>query len=153
MHPGWRRCSSVEHPDMLPHRPGARAVPSAARAVLHAPGPPGGYLQERITTLLGRETSVVVIYGGVGREQRLAVQEAFRHDPHVQVLLATGEGINLQRARLMVNYDLPWNEPAGTALWHPPDRRRAGARRPRASFRVCPRATVVRKHPGDKLIG
>ena len=34
------------------------------------------------------------------------------HDPQVQVLLATdaaGEGINLQRAHLMVNYDLPWN--------------------------------------------
>ena len=70
------------------------------------------YLQERITTLLGREESVVVIHGGVGREARLAVQEAFRHDPQVQVLLATdaaGEGINLQRAHLMVNYDLPWN--------------------------------------------
>ena len=40
------------------------------------------------------------------------MQEAFRHDPQVQVLLATdaaGEGINLQRAHLMVNYDLPWN--------------------------------------------
>ena len=70
------------------------------------------YLHERITTLLGREESVVVIHGGVGREERLAVQEAFRHDPQVQVLLATdaaGEGINLQRAHLMVNYDLPWN--------------------------------------------
>ena len=70
------------------------------------------YLQERITTLLGRETSVVVIHGSIGREERLAAQEAFRHDPQVQVLLATdaaGEGINLQRAHLMVNYDLPWN--------------------------------------------
>ena len=70
------------------------------------------YLRERITTLLGREESLVVIHGGVGREQRLAAQEAFRHDPGVQVLLATdaaGEGINLQRAHLMVNYDLPWN--------------------------------------------
>ena len=70
------------------------------------------YLQERITTLLGRQTSVVVIHGSVGREERLATQEAFRHDPQVQVLLATdaaGEGINLQRAHLMVNYDLPWN--------------------------------------------
>ena len=70
------------------------------------------YLHERITTLLGRERAVVVIHGGVGREERLAVQEAFRHDPEVQVLLATdaaGEGINLQRAHLMVNYDLPWN--------------------------------------------
>jgi hypothetical protein len=55
---------------------------------------------------------VVTIHGGVGREERLQAQEAFRHDPHVQVLLATdaaGEGINLQRAHLMVNYDLPWN--------------------------------------------
>ena len=71
------------------------------------------YLQTRITTLLGRgETSVVVIHGGMGREDRLKAEEAFRHDPEVQVLLATdaaGEGINLQRAHLMVNYDLPWN--------------------------------------------
>ena len=70
------------------------------------------YLQERITTFLGRAESVVVIHGSVGRERRLEVQEAFRHDPQVQVLLATdaaGEGINLQRAHLMVNYDLPWN--------------------------------------------
>ena len=70
------------------------------------------YLHERIVTLLGREESIVIIHGGVGREQRLAAQEAFRHDPNVQVLLATdaaGEGINLQRAHLMVNYDLPWN--------------------------------------------
>ena len=75
------------------------------------------YLQERITTLLGRQTSVVVIHGSVGREDRLAAQEAFRHDPQVQVLLATdaaGEGINLQRAHLMVNYDLPWNPSAGS---------------------------------------
>ncbi len=48
----------------------------------------------------------------MGREDRLTAQESFRHDPEVQVLLATdaaGEGINLQRAHLMVNYDLPWN--------------------------------------------
>ena len=70
------------------------------------------YLFDRITSLLGREGSVVTIHGGVGREDRLKAQEAFRHDPQVQVLLATdaaGEGINLQRAHLMVNYDLPWN--------------------------------------------
>jgi SNF2 family DNA or RNA helicase len=48
----------------------------------------------------------------MGREHRMKTQEAFQHDPEVQVLLATdaaGEGINLQRAHLMVNYDLPWN--------------------------------------------
>ena len=70
------------------------------------------YLQDRITTLLGRAESVVVIHGGMDREYRHQAQEAFRHDPAVQVLLATdaaGEGINLQRAHLMVNYDLPWN--------------------------------------------
>ena len=70
------------------------------------------YLEQRITTLLGRSEAVVTIHGGMGREHRMRVQEAFRHDPHVQVLLATdaaGEGINLQRAHLMVNYDLPWN--------------------------------------------
>jgi SNF2 family DNA or RNA helicase len=70
------------------------------------------YLERKITTLLGRDEAVVTIHGGVGREERLKVQESFRHDPEVQVLLATdaaGEGINLQRAHLMVNYDLPWN--------------------------------------------
>jgi SNF2 family DNA or RNA helicase len=70
------------------------------------------YLESRITTLLGRKEAVVIIHGGIGREERMKLQESFRHDPEVQVLLATdaaGEGINLQRAHLMVNYDLPWN--------------------------------------------
>jgi superfamily II DNA or RNA helicase len=70
------------------------------------------YLEQRISTLLGRKEAVVCIHGGMGREERMKTQEAFRHDPEVKVLLATdaaGEGINLQRAHLMVNYDLPWN--------------------------------------------
>ena len=70
------------------------------------------YLENRVTTLLGRRNAVVIIHGGMGREERLKAQEAFRHDPQVQLLIATdaaGEGINLQRAHLMVNYDLPWN--------------------------------------------
>ena len=70
------------------------------------------YLEQRITTLLGRREAVVMIHGGMGREERLQAQESFRHDPETQVLLATdaaGEGINLQRGHLMVNYDLPWN--------------------------------------------
>ena len=70
------------------------------------------YLENRISTLLGRKQAVVIIHGSKGREERMKAQEAFRHDPEVQVLLATdaaGEGINLQRAHLMVNYDLPWN--------------------------------------------
>ena len=70
------------------------------------------YLEDRISRFLGRKEAVVVLHGGIGREDRLKVQEAFKHDPKVRVLVATdaaGEGINLQRAHLMVNYDLPWN--------------------------------------------
>jgi SNF2 family DNA or RNA helicase len=70
------------------------------------------YLDQKISTLLGRSDAIVRIHGGMGREERLKAQESFRNDPLVQVLLATdaaGEGINLQRAHLMVNYDLPWN--------------------------------------------
>ena len=69
-------------------------------------------LQRRIGTLLGRPNAVAVIHGGLRREERRKAQETFLHDPQAQVLLATdaaGEGINLQRAHLMVNYDLPWN--------------------------------------------
>ena len=70
------------------------------------------YLSERIRTMLGRDEAVVTIHGGLNREERFRAQEAFTQDPEVQILVATdaaGEGINLQRAHLMVNYDLPWN--------------------------------------------
>ncbi len=70
------------------------------------------YLVDRVSTLLGTNDAVVTIHGGVRREDRLKAQEAFRHDLKVKILVATdaaGEGINLQRAHLMVNYDLPWN--------------------------------------------
>ena len=70
------------------------------------------YLTERIRIMLGYEEAVVNIHGGMGREERRKAQEAFTQDKRVQVLVATdaaGEGINLQRAHLMVNYDLPWN--------------------------------------------
>jgi SNF2 family DNA or RNA helicase len=70
------------------------------------------YLQERIGNLLGQPEAVLVIHGGLRRPERLAAQHRFTQDPTTAVLLATdaaGEGINLQRAHLMVNYDLPWN--------------------------------------------
>ena len=54
----------------------------------------------------------MTIHGGMHREERRKAQEAFTQDTDVLVLVATdaaGEGINLQRAHLMVNYDLPWN--------------------------------------------
>ena len=70
------------------------------------------YLVDRIRTRLGLPEAVVVIHGSVGREDRRKAVEAFTHDKDVLVLVANdaaGEGINLQRAHLMVNYDLPWN--------------------------------------------
>jgi superfamily II DNA or RNA helicase len=70
------------------------------------------YLVNQISTLLGRTEAVVTIHGVMGREERKKAEEAFKQDIAVQVLIATdaaGEGINLQRAHLMVNYDLPWN--------------------------------------------
>lgn len=70
------------------------------------------YLQQRISTHLGRAEAVITIHGGTSREDRKKARESFTHDPGTVVLLATdaaGEGMNLQRAHLMVNYDLPWN--------------------------------------------
>ncbi|MDO9233258.1 MAG: helicase-related protein [Methylotenera sp.] len=70
------------------------------------------YLAVKIRGLLGNEEAVVMIHGGVKREDRRKVQELFRNDPDTRVLLATdaaGEGVNLQTSNLMVNYDLPWN--------------------------------------------
>ena len=70
------------------------------------------YLAERIRDLLGRSDAVVTIHGGVRREERRRVTELFTQDIDTRVLVATdaaGEGLNLQRAHLMVNYDLPWN--------------------------------------------
>ncbi len=70
------------------------------------------YLKERIATLLGKPDAIVTIQGGMGRDQRRAAEESFKQDKEIQILVATdaaGEGINLQRAHLMVNYDLPWN--------------------------------------------
>ena len=92
----------------------ARAAPAQKLVIFTEHRDTLGYLRSRISTLLGREQAVVVIHGGMGREERMKAQEAFLHDPQVQVqvLLATDaarEGINLQRAHLMVNYDLPWN--------------------------------------------
>ena len=70
------------------------------------------YLNERISSLIGKPEAVVIIHGSLGREQRKNAEQRFTQDKDVEILVATdaaGEGINLQRAHLMVNYDLPWN--------------------------------------------
>ncbi len=70
------------------------------------------YLLTRVRGVIGRDEAVVTIHGGTNRDDRRKIQEEFRNSPDVQVLIATdaaGEGVNLQTANLMVNYDLPWN--------------------------------------------
>lgn len=70
------------------------------------------YLYEKIAGVLGSHEAIVTIHGSVKRDDRRKNQALFRSDPDVRVLIATdaaGEGVNLQNAHLMVNYDLPWN--------------------------------------------
>jgi superfamily II DNA or RNA helicase len=70
------------------------------------------YLQAKVGGVLGSQEAIVTIHGGTHRDERLKVQALFRSDPDIRVLIATdaaGEGVNLQCANLMVNYDLPWN--------------------------------------------
>ena len=110
----WRELANVLGEIFTSRGGGGAALPSAPPKliVFTEHRDTVAYLQQRISTLLGRPDAVVTIHGGMGREERRKIQEAFLHDPQVQVLVATdaaGEGINLQRAHLMVNYDLPWN--------------------------------------------
>lgn len=70
------------------------------------------YLTGKIRSLFGSDESVVTIHGGMFRDERRKVEELFKQDKGARILIATdaaGEGINLQRAHLMINYDLPWN--------------------------------------------
>ena len=70
------------------------------------------YLADKVKSRLGRPEAVEVIHGGVSREARRKVVERFMQDKNCLVLIANdaaGEGVNLQRGHLMVNYDLPWN--------------------------------------------
>jgi SNF2 family DNA or RNA helicase len=70
------------------------------------------YLHQRVGGVLGNLDSILTIHGGTHRDARREIQAQFASDPEVRVLIATdaaGEGVNLQCANLMVNYDLPWN--------------------------------------------
>ena len=70
------------------------------------------YLHAKIAGVLGNPEAIITIHGGTHRDERRRLQALFRSDPDVRILVATdaaGEGVNLQNANLMVNYDLPWN--------------------------------------------
>jgi SNF2 family DNA or RNA helicase len=66
---------------------------------------------EHVVAALERAKMLVhVLRGGMSAEERTSAIEAFR--ARGGVLVATGvgsEGTNLQFARLLVNFDLPWN--------------------------------------------
>lgn len=70
------------------------------------------YLVSKLTDLLDDSSAIAQIHGGIPMISRRMIQNRFQNDDRIQVLVATdaaGEGINLQHAHLMVNYDLPWN--------------------------------------------
>ena len=70
------------------------------------------YLLDKVRARLGNPAAVDVIHGGVSREERRKIIERFMQDKDLLVLIANdaaGEGVNLQRGHLMVNYDLPCN--------------------------------------------
>lgn len=71
------------------------------------------YLRMKINNLMGNKRgAVLVIEGKTKRDARREIQEKFRNDDGARILLATdaaGEGVNLQCASMMINYDLPWN--------------------------------------------
>jgi len=70
------------------------------------------YLRDRLHTFLGNTDALVTIHGGMRREERHHAQAEFSNNKDVLILLATdaaGEGINLQQAHLLINYDIPWN--------------------------------------------
>ena len=70
------------------------------------------YLKKRIASFLSNPEAIVTIHGGKSLKKRKDAENLFTQNDATEILLATdaaGEGINLQRAHLMVNYDLPWN--------------------------------------------
>lgn len=60
--------------------------------------------------LEARGISVVTLNGSMDMEERKQAQDAFRESHRVLVSTdAGGEGLNLQFAHVIINYDIPWN--------------------------------------------
>jgi superfamily II DNA or RNA helicase len=104
----WRELDKILDSDLMTDNEGNRRkliIFTEAKDTLN-------YLAQKITARLGRPEAVDVIHGGVLREDRKKVIQRFMQDRDLLVLVANdaaGEGVNLQRGHLMVNYDLPWN--------------------------------------------
>jgi len=64
------------------------------------------YLRDRVF----RERDVAEIYGDLSQSQRQEEFEKFEYSSNIMIATdAAREGLNLQFAHIMVNYDLPWN--------------------------------------------
>jgi hypothetical protein len=60
--------------------------------------------------LEARGISVVTLNGSMNMEERKRAQDAFRKSHRVLISTdAGGEGLNLQFAHVIINYDIPWN--------------------------------------------
>lgn len=104
----WRQLSRILDDDLMLDPDGHRRK----LIIFTEPKDTLEYLREKVEARLGRCDAVAVIHGGVSREARRKVVERFMQDRDLLVLIANdaaGEGVNLQRGHLMVNYDLPWN--------------------------------------------
>ena len=102
----------AEDPDPGNREVSVNAVPSGQKIVIFTEHlATHSYLTNRVRSMLGQE-AVATIRGSMKPGERRRAQEDFKHNPEVKVLVATdaaSEGINLQSAHLMLNYDLPWN--------------------------------------------
>ena len=110
----WEQLSSLlqDSPEMRTSAPGDTSGNRRKLIIFTEHKDTLHYLVERISGLIGIPESVVSIHGGTNRDDRRKIQEEFRNNPDVLIMVATdaaGEGVNLQNANLMVNYDLPWN--------------------------------------------
>jgi SNF2 family DNA or RNA helicase len=70
------------------------------------------HIRERLALEASFAPAILVLHGGLGREERTAALEEFERRPR-RILLATdaaAEGLNLHRqCRVVVNLELPWN--------------------------------------------
>ena len=104
----WQQLNRILNDDLMIDKDGNRRkliIFTEPKDTLH-------YLLDKVRARLGKPEAVDVIHGGVMREERRKIIERFMQDRDLVVLIANdaaGEGVNLQRGHLMVNYDLPWN--------------------------------------------
>lgn len=109
-HPDWRELAAIdtkfsEFLDVLKSH--LKETPTEKFVVFSAFRATLSYLEER---LKNEGISTIALNGGT--EDRQDVVHTFRDDPSLRVLLTSevgSEGIDLQFARTLINYDLPWN--------------------------------------------